>query len=185
MVALVQSGKRADLQVSEQGVVSCGGRLWVPASGDLRRDILHEAHYSGYVVHPGSSKMYHDLKLSFWWLGLKKAVAEFVSRCETCQLVKAEHQRPSGLLQPLPIPEWKWEEISMDFPMGFPRLRQGHDAVWVVMDRLMKSAHFLLIRQTDSIDRLAQVYVREVVRLHGISKVIVSNRDGRFTSGLW
>ena len=89
------------------------------------------------------------------------------------------------MLQPLPIPEWKWEEISMDFAMGFPRSRQGHDAVWVVVDRLTKSAHFLSIRQTDPMDRLAQVYVREIVRLHVIPKVIISDRDGRFTSGLW
>ncbi|PKU82604.1 hypothetical protein MA16_Dca019279 [Dendrobium catenatum] len=129
--------------------------------------------------------MYGDIKSLFWWPGMKKDVADFVARCEACQLVKAEHQRPGGLLQSLPIPEWKWEEVTMDFAMGFPRSRQGHDAIWVIVDRLTKSAHFLPIRQTDPVDRLAQVYVKEIVRLHGVPKVIVSDRDGRFTSRLW
>ncbi|XP_020684049.1 uncharacterized protein LOC110100742 [Dendrobium catenatum] len=116
---------------------------------------------------------------------MKKDVANFVARCETCQLVKAEHQRPGRLLQSLPIPEWKWEEVTMDFAMDFPRSRQRHDAIWVIVDRLTKSAHFLSIRQTNLVDKLAQVYVKEIVRLHGMPKVIVSDRDGRFTSRLW
>ncbi|KAI0493363.1 hypothetical protein KFK09_023479 [Dendrobium nobile] len=185
LIAQIGSGKTPELRISDSGAIFCKNRLWVPVSGDLRREILSESHHSGYTVHPGSGKMYADMKLLFWWPGMKKDVAEFVSRCEACQLVKAEHQRPGGLLQSLPIPEWKWEEVTMDFAMGFPRSRQGHDAIWVVVDRLTKSAHFLPIRQTDSVDRLAQIYVKEIVRLHGVPRVIVSDRDGRFTSRLW
>ncbi|WVZ84458.1 hypothetical protein U9M48_031488 [Paspalum notatum var. saurae] len=87
--------------------------------------------------------MYHDLKERFWWYGMKRAVAEYVAVCDTCQRVKAEHQRPVGLLQPLKIPEWKWEEISMDFIVGLPRTQKGYNSIWVVVDRLTKVAHFI------------------------------------------
>ncbi|KAK6160770.1 hypothetical protein DH2020_004151 [Rehmannia glutinosa] len=110
--------------------------------------------------------MYKDLKRSYWWVNMKNQVAEFVARCLTCQQVKAEHQRPSRLLQPLRIPEWKWEHITMDFVTDLPRTRGGHDAIWIVVDRLMKSSHFLPIKKTDSLQKLAQIYIREIIRLH-------------------
>ncbi|KAK6160533.1 hypothetical protein DH2020_003914 [Rehmannia glutinosa] len=102
--------------------------------------------------------MYKDLKRSYWWVNMKHQVAEFVARCLTCQRVKAEHQRPSGLLQPLRIPKWKWEHITMDFVTDLPRTRGGHDAIWVVVERLTKSAHFLPIKKIDSLQKLAQIY---------------------------
>ncbi|KAJ8773598.1 hypothetical protein K2173_005844 [Erythroxylum novogranatense] len=102
--------------------------------------------------------------------------------CLVCQQVKAEHQAPSGKLNPLPIPEWKWEKITMDFLMGLSRTSKKHDAIWVIVDRLTKSAHFLPIRQTDSLNVLVKKYVDEVIRLHGIPSSIVSDRDPRFTS---
>ncbi|KAL0298104.1 UNVERIFIED_CONTAM: Transposon Ty3-I Gag-Pol polyprotein [Sesamum angustifolium] len=98
---------------------------------------------------------------------------------------KAEHQAPAGKLHPLSIPEWKWEKITMDFIIGLPRTFRKHDAIWVVVDRLTKSAHFLPIRQNDSLDELAELYVSEIVRLHGIPTSIISDRDPRFTSHLW
>ena len=113
---------------------------------------------------------------------MKRDVAEYVARCLTCQQVKIEHQAPAGKLRPLPIPEWKWERISMDFVCGLPKTPRKHDAIWVIVDRLTKSAHFLPIRQSDSLDRLARLYVKEVVRLHGIPISIVSDRDPHFTS---
>ena len=113
---------------------------------------------------------------------MKKDVAEFVSRCLICQQVKAEHQRPAGLLQSLPIPQWKWEKITMDFMVGLPRCRSGFDAIWVIVDRLTKSAHFLPMNNSDSVEKLAELYVKEIVRLHGTSVSIVSDRDPRFTS---
>ncbi|WVZ89419.1 hypothetical protein U9M48_035831 [Paspalum notatum var. saurae] len=87
--------------------------------------------------------MYHDLKERFWWYGMKRAMAEYVAVCDTCQRVKAEHQRLAGLLQPLKILEWKWEEINMDFIVGLPRTKKGYNSIWVVLDRLIKVAHFI------------------------------------------
>ena len=108
-----------------------------------------------------------------------KEVAGYVAKCSICQQVKVEHQKLVGLLQPLPIPEWKWEMITMDF------VSRGNDAIWVIVDRLTKSALFLPVKMTDLVDRLAKMYVNEVVRLHGVPISIVSDRDPRFTSRLW
>nr|GFC57382.1 retrotransposon protein, putative, Ty3-gypsy subclass [Tanacetum cinerariifolium] len=109
--------------------------------------------------------MYHNLKQHFWWSGMKRDVATFVSKCLICQQVKIEHQRASGLLQLLDIPVWKWDEISMDFVTGLPQTQRRHDAIWVVVDRLTKSAHFLPIRKDYSISRLAKIFQQEIVRL--------------------
>ncbi|WVZ93521.1 hypothetical protein U9M48_039493 [Paspalum notatum var. saurae] len=98
----------------------------------------------------GNTKMYYDLKERFWWYGMKRAVAEYVAVCDTCQCVKAEYQRPAGLLQPLKILEWKWEEISMDFIVGLPRTQKGYNSIWVVVDRLTKVAHFIPVNTTYS-----------------------------------
>jgi hypothetical protein len=101
------------------------------------------------------------------------------------QQVKIEHQRPTGELQSLSIPEWKWEDISIDFVMGLPRGKKGNDVIWVVMDRLTKSALFLPMKMTNSVDKLAKLYVDEVIRLHGVPVSIISDQDPRFTSRLW
>ena len=132
-----------------------------------------------------ANKMYKDLKRNFWWSNMKKDVAEFVAKCLTCQQVKIEHQRPAGVLQPLPIPEWKWDDIAMDFVTGLPPTQKGMDSIWVIVDRLTKSAHFIPIKKTWGPDRLAELYIQEIVRLHGIPKTIVSDRDGRFVSHFW
>ena len=113
---------------------------------------------------------------------MKKDVAEYVSECLTCQQVKTEYQRPRGMLKPLPIPTWKWEQISMDFVTGLPKSKHGHDAIWVIVDRLTKSAHFLPVLMTYTVDALCKLYVKEIVRLHGVPISIVSDRDPRFTS---
>ena len=181
----VKSGQRGDLSLREDGTVVMGQRLCVPDVGDVRRGIMEEAHSSAYAMHPGSTKMYRTLKEHYWWKGMKRDIAEFVSRCLTCQQVKAEHQKPAGLLQSLPIPQWKWERITMDFVVGLPRCRNGHDTIWVIVDRLTKSAHFLPIKNSDSLDKLAQLYVREIIRLHGTPVSIVSDRDPRFSSRFW
>ena len=159
------------------------GGLFVPRG--CREDVMRESHHSRLTVHPGGTKMYRDIRRYFWWSGMRRDIAEFVSRCLTCQQVKIEHQRPSGLLQPLPIAEWKWEHITMDFVSGLPRSPKGNDAVWVIVDRLTKSAHFVPMRMTDSVDKLSRLYVREIVRLHGVPVSVVSDRDPRFTSRFW
>ena len=136
-----------------------------------------------FTMHPGGNKMYQDMKQYYWWRGMKKDISEYVSKCLTCQQVK--HQVPSGLLNPLPIPQWKWDNITMDFVSGFPLTRGKQDAVWVIVDRLTKSAHFLPIRLDYSMDCLAELYVNEIVILHGIPVSIVSDCDPRFTSRFW
>ena len=151
----------------------------------MREQLLIEAHETPYSVHPGTTKMYQDLKKGYWWPGMKKDVVRFVEKCLTCQQVKAEHQRPAGTLQPLEIPEWKWEQITMDFVSGLPKSPTNHDSIWVIVDRLTKTAHFIPILMTYSMDRLTELYVQHIVRLHGVPKSIVSDRDTRFTSKFW
>ena len=114
---------------------------------------------------------------------MKRHVGDFVRRRLTCQQVKAEHQK--GLLQPLEVAEWKWEHITMDFMTHFPWTPQGHDAVWVIVDRLTKLAHFLVVRMTFTLERFYRLYIREIVRLHGVPVSIVSNRGLRFTAHFW
>ena len=116
---------------------------------------------------------------------MKRDVLEFVTKCLVCQRVKAEHQVPLGLLQPIRIPEWKWDRITMDFVVGLPLTGRRHDSVWVVVDRLTKSAHFLPVRTDYSLDKLAELYIKEIVRLHGILVSIISYQDSRFTSRFW
>ena len=116
---------------------------------------------------------------------MKRDVVEFVSKCLTCQQVRIEHQRPGGVLQPLPSPEWKWENITMDFVTALPRTPSGYEVVWVIVDRLTKSAHFIPLRVGCSLEKMAQLYIREIVRLHGVPVDIVSDRDPRFISRFW
>nr|GEW61488.1 putative reverse transcriptase domain-containing protein [Tanacetum cinerariifolium] len=129
------------------------GRSWLPCYGNLRTVIMHESHKSKYFVHPGSDKMYQDIKKLYWWPNMKADIATYVSKCLTCAKVKAEHQRPSGLL--------------------------------VIVDRLTKSAIFTPIRETDPMDKLARIYLKEVVTRHGIPVSIISDHDMRFTSNFW
>ena len=116
---------------------------------------------------------------------MKRDISEFVSKCLVCQQVKAEHQVPSGLLQPIMIPEWKWDRITMDFMTSLPLTPKRKDAVWVIVNRLTKSAHFIPVRVDYSLEKLADLYVSEIVRLHGVPLSIVSDRDPRFTSRFW
>ena len=113
---------------------------------------------------------------------MKKDIANFVSKYLMCQQVKAEHQKPHITFHPLPILEWKWEHITMDFVVGLPRTWVDYDAIWIIVDRLTKSMHFLAIRNNFSLDKLAKLYIGEIVKLHGVSMSIVSNRDPRFIS---
>jgi hypothetical protein len=140
---------------------------------------------SDYSIHPGSTKMYQDLKQKYWWYGLKRDVASHVAVCDVCQRVKAEHQRPFGLLHPLKIPEWKWEEIGMDFIVGLPRTSAGYDSIWVIVDKLTKVAHFILVITTYTSAKLAELYMTWIVCLHGVPKKIMSDRGSQLTSQFW
>nr|GFC36341.1 retrotransposon protein, putative, Ty3-gypsy subclass [Tanacetum cinerariifolium] len=150
-----------------------GTRLCIPNDASLRETLLTEAHSSPFSVHPGSTKMYHDLKQHFWWSGMKRDVATFVSRCLICQQVKIEHQRASGLLQPLDIPVWKWDEISMDFVTGLPRTQRRHDAIWVVVDRLNYTVLHQRLYQTQThVSRLVFGKVCRKLGEPGLSSVL-------------
>ncbi|KAJ0914905.1 putative nucleotidyltransferase, Ribonuclease H [Helianthus annuus] len=178
-------GSRQRLEQKEDGAYYVTGRIWVPLYGDLCELVMDEAHKSRYSVHPGSDKMYHDLRTTYWWPGMKAHIATYVSKCLTCARIKTEYQKPAGLLQQPEIPKWKWEQISMDFVIGLPRSQRGNDTIWVIVDRLTKSAHFLAIKETDKFSTLAEVYLKEVVSRHGVPTSIISDRDARFTSELW
>ena len=181
----IEKGKKAEFQIRDDDMIVKGQRMCVSEYGDLKRDIMEEAHSSAYAIHPSSTKMYRTLKEHYWWNGMKKEIAGFVSRCLTCQQVKAEHQRLVGKIQLLPIPVWKWEKITMIFVIGIPWTQRQHDVIWVIVDRLTKSAHFLPVNVEDSLEKLAQLYVDEIVRLHGVLVSKVSDRDPKFTSSFW
>ncbi|KAL0536859.1 hypothetical protein IC582_025822 [Cucumis melo] len=182
---LAEAGQTAEFSLSSDGGLLFEGRLCVPSDCAVKTELLSEAHSSPFSMHPGSTKMYQDLKRVYWWRNMKREVAEFVSKCLVCQQVKAPRQKPAGLLQPLSIPEWKWENVSMDFITGLPRTLRGFTVIWVVVDRLTKSAHFVPGKSTYTASKWAQLYMSEIVRLHGVPVSIVSDRDARFTSKFW
>ncbi|GJX10719.1 putative reverse transcriptase domain-containing protein [Tanacetum coccineum] len=142
------------LEPRADGTMCLNGRSWLPCYGDLRTMIMHESHKSKYSIHPGSDKMYQDMKKLYWWPNMKANIATYVSKCLTCAKVKAEHQRPSGLLVQPEIPQWKWDNITMDFVTKLPKSSQGYDTIWVIVDRLTKSAIFMPMRETDPMDKL-------------------------------
>ncbi|GKE08568.1 putative reverse transcriptase domain-containing protein [Tanacetum coccineum] len=160
-------------------------RIWVPLTGDVRTLIMDEAHKSSYSLHPRADKMYYDLRDMYWWPGIKKDIALYVSKCLTCSKIKTEHQRPSGLLQQPEILKWKLERIAIDFITKLPRIGNGHDAIWVIVERLKKSAPFLPIPEDFKMDRLARLYLNEIIARHGVPISIISNRDSLFTSRFW
>ncbi|GJU85969.1 putative reverse transcriptase domain-containing protein [Tanacetum coccineum] len=173
------------LEPRADGTLCLNGRSWLPCYGDLRTVIMHESHKSKYSIHSGSDKMYQDMKKLYWWPNMKADIATYVNKCLTCAKVKAEHQRPSGLLVQPKIPEWKWDNITMDFVTKLPKTSQGYDTIWVIVDRLTKSAIFTPMRETDPLDKLARLYLREVVTRHGIPVSIICDRDPRFASNFW
>ncbi|GJV67656.1 hypothetical protein Tco_1483165 [Tanacetum coccineum] len=178
-------GMDKSFEIRPDGTRCIKNRSWLPLFGGLRDLIMHESHKSKYSIHPGSDKMYHDIKKLYWWPNMKAIIAEYVSKCLTCSRVKAECQKPSGLLVQPEIPMWKWERITMDFVTKLPKTSTGHDAIWVIVDRLTKSAHFIPIRATDSMETLTRLYIKEIVSRHGVPISIISDRDSHFTSRFW
>jgi hypothetical protein len=142
----MEAGKANCFRKDDQGVVWFNNRIAVPKNDEIRQQILDEAHLSRYYIHPESTKMYHDLKQHYWWTKMKIEIARYVARCDTCRRVKAIHMKNAGPLQSLPIPTWKWEDISMNFIVGLPRIAKGYHSIWVIIDRLTKIAHFLPIK---------------------------------------
>ena len=181
----VLRGEAKEAQIDKEGVLRIKGRVRVPRVDDLINTILTEAHSSRYSIHPGATKMYRDLKQHFWWSRMKRDIVDFIAKCPNCQQVKYEHQRPGGTLQRMPIPEWKWERIAMDFVVGLPKTMGKYDSIWVIVDRLTKSAHFIPVKVTYNAEKLAKLYISEVVRLHGVPLSIISDRGTQFTSKFW
>ncbi|KAI3784173.1 hypothetical protein L1987_43267 [Smallanthus sonchifolius] len=173
------------LETKPNGLLYYLNRIWIPDRDDLRAFLMNEAHKTRYSIHPGADKMYQDLRQLYWWPGMKKDIALYVAKCLTCSKVKAEHQRPSGLLEQPEIPVWKWENLAMDFITKLLRTSSGYDSIWVIIDRLTKSAHFLPIREDFKVGKLARIYIDEIVSRHGVPLNIISDRDARFTSRFW
>ncbi|KAH0637697.1 hypothetical protein KY289_037612 [Solanum tuberosum] len=173
-------GRLVVMNGAESSLVLC-----VPVVDGPQERIMEEAHSSRYFIHPGSKKMYRDLREVYCWSSMKKGIAEFVAKCPNCQQVKVEHQRPGGLTQNIKILEWKWEVINMDFITGLPRSRRQHDSIWVIVDRMTKSAYFLPVKTTHSAEDYARLYIQEVVRLHGVPISIISDRGAQFTAQFW
>ncbi|GKE22451.1 putative reverse transcriptase domain-containing protein [Tanacetum coccineum] len=170
-------GMLKKLEARADGTLCLDNRSWLPCYGDIRSLIMHESHKSKYSIHPGSDKMYHDLKMLYWWPNMKAEIATYVSKCLTYAKVKAEHQRPSGLLVQPDIPEWKWEKITMDFITKLPKTAAGFDSIWVIVDRLTKSAHFLPMKETDSTEKLTKLYMKEIVARHVEPEHCLSSSD--------
>ncbi|GKE72999.1 putative reverse transcriptase domain-containing protein [Tanacetum coccineum] len=172
-------------EIRPDGTRCIKNRSWLPLFGNLRYLIMHESHKSKYSIHPSFDIMYQDLKKPYWWPNMKAIIAEYVSKCLTCSRVKAECQKPSGLLVQSEIPMWKWERITMDFITKLPKTSNGHDTIWVIVDHLTKSAHFIPTRETDSMETLTRLYIKEIVSQHGVPISIISDRDSHFTSRFW
>jgi hypothetical protein len=179
-VVLVNQGKGVDFGLDENGVLMFRDRVCVLDVHELKKRIFEEDHSSSLGIHPGATLMYHDLKRLFWCPGMKKDIAEFVYACLICQKYKIEHPKLSGLMQTLLVPEWKLDSISMDFVGALPKNVKGSDSIWVIVDWLTKSAHFIPIKAGMSVVRLEEIYIDQVVRWHDIP-----SRDLRYTSMLW
>ncbi|GJY35375.1 putative reverse transcriptase domain-containing protein, partial [Tanacetum coccineum] len=162
--------------------------FWVASENLTAEDVgglSHAQSTSQNFIHPGSDKMYQDLKQLYWWPNMKANIATYISKCLTCAKVKAEHQKPFGLLVQPEIPEWKWEKITMDFVTKLPKTTNGYDTIWVIVDRLTKSAHFLPMRENDPMEKLMKLYMKEVVTRHSMPVSIISDRNGTLNSLFW
>ncbi|GKA59713.1 transposon ty3-I gag-pol polyprotein [Tanacetum coccineum] len=168
-----------------RGIKTRFGSIYISFRSGIKDLLLEEAHKFKYSIHLGATKMYIYLKRNYWWSGMIRDCVKYVEKCLTCLKVKAEHQKPYANVQPLDIPVWKWENITIDFVSKLPKTTKKHDVVRVIIDRLTKSAHFIPIRENMPVDKLAKIYVNEIVVHHGVPVSIVSVRDGRLTSNFW
>jgi hypothetical protein len=168
--------------VDEEGTLWFKDRLMVPKNHELRKKIFDEPHTSKYSIHPGSIKMYHDLKAQFWWTRVKREITHYVAEYDTCQRVKADHMRPVGLLQPPIIHAWKWKDISMDFIVGLSLTTRKFNSIWVIVDRLTKSAHFIPMHTFYRAEKYAELYIAHTLGLHGVPKTIIYDRGPQFVT---
>jgi hypothetical protein len=172
--------KIEDYKLENDEILIYKGIIYVPNSQELKNMILGEMHNVPYVGNPSYHKTIAVVKRQYYWPGLKKEV-DFITKCLECQKVKAEHRHLAGLLQPLPIPEFKWEVVTMDFITKLLRTNKQHDSIMVVVDKLTKATHFIPIKLTHKEANIVDVYMREIDRLHSIPKAILSNKYTQFT----
>ena len=157
------------------GVLCYQGRLYVLDVGKLRKHILAEVHNSRYSIHPGATNMHFNLREVYWWNGMKMDIADFMSKYSNFQQVKVEHHKAGGMTQDIDIPTWKWKVININFIIGLPRTRRQHDSIWVIVNRMSKSFHFLAVKTINSAEDYAEIYINEIVRLHGVPFFIISS----------
>jgi hypothetical protein len=157
----------------------------VPKDFELHRKIMDEAHCSQYCIHLGTNKMYQDFKKNFWWTRMNQEIAKYVSECDTRRRIKANHLRPAENLQPLSIPEWKWENICMDFIVGLPHTSRGYKSIWVIVNHSTKSAHFIPVATTYRVGQYDELYISYNVCYHGILKTTISDRGSIFVAHFW
>jgi hypothetical protein len=181
----LELGEAQCFRQDADGVLWFKDYLMVLKDFELHRKIMDEAYCSWYSIHQGTNKMYQNLKKDFWWTRMKREIAKYVSECDTCRRVKADYLRSTGNLQPLSIPEWKWENIYMDFSVGLPRTSHGYNSIWVIVDHLTKLAHFIPISTTYRVRQYAELYISHIVRNHGILKTIISDRGSIFVAHFW
>jgi hypothetical protein len=181
---LIDGSIQDDRYTVVDDIIYYKGRIYLVPESTLKEKILRAVHDAPLAGHPGYLKTYRQVRERFSWKGLKGDVLQYVRECLTCQQNKSELTHPAGLLQPLPIPKQKWESISMDFITGLPKV-QGKDCIYVVVDRLTKYAHFFAISSEYKAPQVAELFFREIFRLHGLPRVIVSDRDSRFLNAFW
>ena len=172
-------------RIDERGILWFKDRLVVPKDRELRNQILEEAHSSKLSIHPSSSKMYQDLKTHFWWTKMKKEIIAYVASCDTSSRVKVDHLKPAGTLLPLSILGQRWEEISIDFITGLPHTQQCHNSIWVIVDRLTKSAYFEPVSTKYHTGKYVELYVAQNVRLHRVPRTIISDQGPQFIACFW
>ena len=161
------------------------GRVCIPKFGEHRLNIMNDFYDIPIAGHPGFQKTYVSFKHHFYWLGMKKNIKEYVARCLKCQVSKSEQMNSPGLLQPLGVPNLKFESVSMDFIVGLPKTRSNFDSIMMVVDRLTKIAHFIPTATTVTAYGVAELFMREIFRHHGIPHEIISDRDCKFVSEFW
>jgi hypothetical protein len=171
--------------MKEDGLLMHKTRIYVPSSREHRNLVLKEMHNVPYVWHLGYQKTIAPVRRQLFWQGMKEYVVDYISRCMECQRVKAQHRHPVDLLQPLPIPEKKWKVVTIDFITKLPMKTRQHDSIMFVVDKLTKAAHFVPLKMTHTTTNIAEINIREIVRLHEIPKTIVLDRDTNFTSNFW
>src|SRR3954469_19429848 len=187
----IANGRPSPFTIDGKGAVFYQNRLVVTHSKgrhenlDMTLKVMRAAHDTPLSIHPGSTKIYQDIRQQFWWPNMKQDIARYVSECDVCRRVKGEHQKPSGKLQPPEIPVWKWDKVQMDFVTGFPRSQKGNDAIFVVIDRFSKVAHFIPVKEKIIATQLEKLYISKIVSLHGITLEFSSDCGSLFTSRYW